>query len=371
MSLSFIGTNLVSTASTERTIFGSISAHFQTVQFILGEDYSEEIIAQARSTDLFTSAPQITFAAPAQLNVEAGLTYDHLNDEFLEIHGGLSRVIFRDLFLQFSIERTFHPSVTFALLQLNFQFPWVYFTSGVNRSYNDGLTQTTYTNNVRGSILYDAPTGNLFFRSAQFIDHGAFLIRPFVDKNGNDVHDADEEYLPEQKVLVGARYLTSNATTTPGGTLVSDAQAYEDYSVSLATRFGFDDPTWVPKYRAVSLQVDPNIIKVFDFPIVIGGNIHGTVMLTGKGPAAPVEGATVILTSTSKARGTQYSKKTKTFSTGEFEFLAVPPGTYEVSLDPNDLRAVGLTATASTIEVTVGSKPEGDQIEGVKFETHQ
>jgi hypothetical protein len=61
----------------------------------------------------------------------------------------------------------------------------------------------------------------------------------------------------------------------------------------------------------------------------------------------------------------------KTFSTGEFEFLAVPPGSYAVILDPTDLRTIGIRTQVPERDIVVGVKPEGDQIEGINFELRQ
>jgi hypothetical protein len=63
-----------------------------------------------------------------------------------------------------------------------------------------------------------------------------------------------------------------------------------------------------------------------------------------------------------------YFKTIKTFSDGTFQFDAVPPGVYIISMDPQDLIEINCTAAVMRREVTVQAKPEGDTIDGINFE---
>ncbi|MBI3765098.1 MAG: hypothetical protein HY277_01175 [Ignavibacteriales bacterium] len=64
---------------------------------------------------------------------------------------------------------------------------------------------------------------------------------------------------------------------------------------------------------------------------------------------------------------TGYSKTMRSFSTGEFNFIGVPPGTYTLSISTQDLEAGGLRSDQAEKPIEVRAVPEGDVIENLIF----
>jgi hypothetical protein len=58
----------------------------------------------------------------------------------------------------------------------------------------------------------------------------------------------------------------------------------------------------------------------------------------------------------------------KTFSTGELQFTAIPPGTYEISLDPSDLQIYGIRGDVTSKEITMKATPKDDHLKSVDFD---
>ena len=56
-----------------------------------------------------------------------------------------------------------------------------------------------------------------------------------------------------------------------------------------------------------------------------------------------------------------------TYSTGEFEFIAVPPGKYIVAMNERLITDLGYKTAQISLDVEVQVKPEGDEINGVNF----
>jgi hypothetical protein len=313
-----------------------------------------------------SSNPSINVHTPVLINVQAGFTYDHALGEFRSINVGADRVLFRSLYLQFTLERLYDPNFTFALLRLNYTLPFLHGESSAQRQYSSGSSATTYENSGSGSILFSSATGDLLFQSGPLNGRGALLVKPFIDANGNDKYDQGEEYLPATQVFSHGLYTTPSSTLRSGGTLFMSVEPYLPYYTSLDSRY-FDNPLWVPAYQMVQITAEPNMLKVFDFPIEVGGNIHGQINFVGtNGSSSPVEALTVTLRHKGGER--KIIKTMKTFSTGEFEFNAVLPGSYEISLDQAELSALGVTANVMTKDVTVRPLAEGDQVTGVDFE---
>ena len=210
------------------------------------------------------------------------------------------------------------------------------------------------------------------FNGLQHADRGAILMNAYVDHNDNGQRDPGEELLPDVKFKAYSPRVASTATYTPKGLLLTNIEPYQDYIATIDQKNVFEDPLYIPKYQTISITGEPNILKVVEFPVLVGGNVHGTILLKrSNGSPTPVEGIPVTIRAKSSIKEIgapkPYTKTIKTFSTGEIQFVTVPPGTYEVFIDPTDLNLYGFKTTQSSREITVSAKPEGDQIDGVDF----
>lgn len=368
--LSFSGlvTNTLTTLSRQRSVFGTMDIHWPNIQFIYNISYTRLRDNLDERTLTLSSRLDLSVLAPAEMVFRSGFVYDHQGNGFRSVHVGLERLLFRSVFLQLSFERNFKPSLTFAFLRLNFYLPYVRIFSTAIRSTREGENQgITVSNTIRSSILGSSSTGDYLFYPLQRADRGAFLFRPFIDLNANDQHDEGEEYLPKSRVIARTRYLTSSSQVTSRGTMVTNVEPYQDYTAYLDIRL-LDNALWIPKYKAVTITGEPNYLKIFDYPIVVGGNVRGKVTYSLDGSTEIISGLTIVLR---PAGVVGKERTTKTFSNGEFEFIGVPPGTYEVTLDEVELGPLGLAPLTLVREVVVSPHPDGDLVTGIDFDLRQ
>jgi hypothetical protein len=122
----------------------------------------------------------------------------------------------------------------------------------------------------------------------------------------------------------------------------------------------FENIAWQSKYPTYMVQVEPNQFKSIDLPIYIAGEAMGRVTRT---PDAGVNAVTVFF----RNKETGVIQSTLTSPSGEFDILALTPGSYDVSVDPAYLTRGKLTAEPATREITVRAKDDGDVIEGLNF----
>jgi hypothetical protein len=366
--------NTLSQYTHQRSLSGTFGAHFPSFQLFYNLIYTQyNTESQGYKTNLAQSSIEASIMAPAAIIFRVGGDYDHLNTQVQSVRLGIEKILFKNFFLQLSYQRNFKPSYAFIFLQLNYNLPFLRFYSSNTRTLREGDDLgTVSTNTARGVLLFSTKTGDLMYNSVQQTDRGAILVNTFVDKNDNGTRDAGEDALPSARFVTRSLRLTASSVYNQKGLLITNVEPYQQYTTYIDPRFTFEDPMYVPKYTSLAIMGEPNVLKVVNYPILVGGNIHGTVLLSGPtGSPRPSEGITVILKSKHDEKGTlktlRYMKTTRTFSTGEFEFHAVPPGTYEVSIDPADIQAFGLKTEASSREVIVGAKAEGDQVTGIDF----
>ena len=94
--------------------------------------------------------------------------------------------------MQLFYERSFITNNTFAGLQFALYFPFALFRAQVGASESGGLRSTQ---SVSGSIGFSPETGDLYFDYlASRVGFGGIVVQPYVDANGNDVHDPGEEF---------------------------------------------------------------------------------------------------------------------------------------------------------------------------------
>ena len=62
-----------------------------------------------------------------------------------------------------------------------------------------------------------------------------------------------------------------------------------------------------------------------------------------------------------------FVKTASTFSTGEFEFLAIPPGSYVLSLDASQISGLAFASKPEKREIEIVMKPDGDIINDLNF----
>ena len=82
----------------------------------------------------------------------------------------------------------------------------------------------------------------------------------------------------------------------------------------------------------------------------------------------PGEGLTVTLELQNAPGGKKPLKLTTVaFSTGEYEFIGVPPGSYKVSLDAAQVAQFGYIAKEIFHIIEIHAKAEGEEVAGVDF----
>jgi hypothetical protein len=368
--------NTIAQYSHDRSFSGIFGAHFPSLQLFYSYDYLQSASGSAPyEAVLSQSTLEASVLAPSQVVFRGGTTVDHLNSEVRSVHIGVEKVLFRNFFLQLSYQRNFSPSFGMVLLQFNYSLPFVRFSSTTTRLVENGRDYgTVSTNSARGVLFFSTKSGDLMYNSTQQSNRGGILMNTFVDRNGNGNQDGGEESLPATKFFMYSPRTTASPSYTPKGLLITNVEPYQQYTAFLDSRNIFEDPLYVPKYESISITGEPNILKVVNFPVLIGGSIHGVVRMSipgTKGAPIPVEGTGVILRLKPEAnapKGKPYVKTMKTFSTGELQFTAIPPGTYEISLDPSDLQIYGIRGDVTSKEITVKATPEGDHLEGVDFD---
>jgi hypothetical protein len=203
----------------------------------------------------------------------------------------------------------------------------------------------------------DSRNGTWHQQARPLAGSGAVSGRAFLDTNGNGQLDAGE------KTMAGAGFLLNGAgqlarTNDLGEAFLPDFAPYQDVDVALATST-LEDPFWKPAHDGVRILPRPGKVAIIDFPVLVTGEITGTVYLRRDGKDREASGVELELLDRKGA----IVKKVSTAYDGFYDITEIRPGGYTLSVTAEHV--VRLRVVAPSREVEIG--PNGTVLDGVNF----
>lgn len=187
---------------------------------------------------------------------------------------------------------------------------------------------------------------------------GAAAVDVFLDTNGNGVRD------PGEKPVEGASFIVNRAsesvlTDKKGQALLTNLPADTATDISIAPA-SLEDPLWVSEKPGVRFV--PRGGKAIDlqFPILVSGEITGTVYTNRGGKQREAPGVELQLVD---ATG-KVVKSTRTAYDGFYDLTNVIPGTYTLRANPEQAVRIGFSGPLAR-PVTI--LPTGTILDGVNF----
>lgn len=240
------------------------------------------------------------------------------------------------------------------------------YSAGLTKSigsygFGVGLTYSSRGEATIGGQLFIAVAreprrGEWVFDALPMAETGAMSARVFVDKNLNGIMDPGEEPVKGAALTVnGGRY---PARTDVDGVVYLrrlPAKSHVDVAVDSST---LEDPQWSASPGGVRVVPRAGKSMVYEFPVIVTGEIDGTVYIvnqTGKRP-----GGDVLVQAVSAS--SRVVSRTRSAADGYYVLSAVPPGEYQVRVDPEETAKRGYAEPGSRA-VRIGA--DGTVINGI------
>ncbi|SMO88734.1 SPOR domain-containing protein [Gracilimonas mengyeensis] len=274
------------------------------------------------------------------------------NAEFL-----LSRHVFQQGRFQVAAGRNFTGGFNTIRFSMVIDFGKV----RTNSTYSNIRNTGNFTQNVRGSIGYDSNYDNFIFTSRDQVGRSGTAVKLYVDNNGNNSYDSEDEEINANAVRVqrsGAQTVMKN-----GVLYLTQMQPYYYYNLEM-NKGALANPMLVPEFEQFGLITDPNRFKKVEIPFYMSGVMEGVVERRyADGSTRGVAGLRLLL----REEEGDYEEEIRTFSDGSFYSYEIPPGRYYMVVDSGNLTKLGVKSVPDTLRFEIEAIPEGDFVEGLNF----
>ena len=209
---------------------------------------------------------------------------------------------------------------------------------------------------LRVGLAREPRSGRIHAQAQGIASYGAVSARAFIDANGNGVKDLVE------KPLQGVGFMANGAsqprtTDAQGVAFLSNLSGELDANLSVSSST-LEDPLMRPGNVGVRITPRPGHVVQVDVPLVLFGEITGTVYLKRDGSSREFPG---LLLELADARD-KAAKTVRTAFDGFYTLSDIPPGTYQLRVPEAEIRRLGLTALASKPVVVTS---EGTVVDGL------
>jgi len=284
-------------------------------------------------------------------------------DEFEEIEFQLSRDLMDTGRLQFSFGHNFLGD--FSSLSLNL-------TVDLNKIRSNTTSRSTGSNfsltqNFRGSIGYDPHGEQFLLNNRQQVGQAGAAVRLFVDNNNDGSYqDSTDNIINDPAVRLNRS--GGKTSVRKGINYISQLLPYYRYNIEI-NKSVLSNPLLVPNVENFSIITDPNQYKTIEIPFYLSGVISGKVERLQDSTRTGLSGVRLYLESQyeENTKRTPFKKELRTFSDGSFYTYEVPPGKYNLFIDPSQLEFLGGISKPDTMQIEVQALAEGDFIEDLNF----
>jgi hypothetical protein len=324
--------------------------------------FDEFSYAPSNSADLSLSASYLLSQRPNvprylhNTFISGNLTYNPGLNQFQEVVVQASKSIFGNGRIQASFQHNFVGN--FNSIDVGVTIDFSALRSRSTARTVDG--NQSFTQNIRGSIGYDDHNNDVAFSNRDQVGRSATSLRLYVDSNNSGSYDEDDKVIDEEAVRIGRA--GSMSSTKEGLLRFSQLQSYHRINMEI-NQAKIKNPMLVPELEKFSFVTDPNQYKPINIPFYTSGVVSGKVVKQSGDKKEPQSGLRVYL----KSKNGDFEKEMRTFNDGAFYSYKIPPGSYHLFIDRNQLEFLSVSSEPDSMDVTVEALAEGDFVEGLNF----
>lgn len=347
---------------------------YQDVQLVKSKITSTELllsVMKGRTSTNFTTYAIVSqkkplvysnistsLSLPGKIRLTQQVQYEYRSRNFSMLRTELEKNVFKQGYLNLAyqanlVQKTRQLNIG---LRYNFSFAQSLFNTII------GQKQTTTTQNIRGSILYDGQSKYIGTSNQVAVGRAGFIIAPFLDLNCNGERDENEPKVAGLHLRVNGGRVSYNEKDS--SIRVTGLEAYNNYFIEL-DKNSFDNIAWQIRNKTISVEAEPNNFKLIQVPVAVVGEVSGTVLLKN---GIDNKGIGRILINIFNAYTGKLITRILTEADGYYSFVGLAPGKYTAAVDTDQLKKLNMTVTMNHKPFQIKMSAEGDIVEGMDFE---
>ncbi|MRG48142.1 hypothetical protein GFS24_23685 [Chitinophaga sp. SYP-B3965] len=295
----------------------------------------------------------LSFRLPDQILITPQVQYEYNNSKVIAARCELGKYLFRYAYMNISYEKNFKSNFTNVGVGVRFDFSFSQIGLSAWRTNEENLL----IQSARGGLIFDGGTGSVSMNNRVSVGTGGIAILAFLDLNGNDRRDKGEPKLEGLQIAVNGGRIFHNKRDT--SIRILELEPYSNYIIDTKGS-SFENIAWRIKRPTISVMIDPNRVKLVEVPVVVAGEVSGSVYLEGKGLGRIVLGI--------YREDNTLVARVLTETDGFFSFMDLAPGNYTAKIDTAQLLTLGMTASPSAIPFHISGNREGDVVDTLEFQ---
>ncbi|MFV5687830.1 hypothetical protein ACM55M_04315 [Flavobacterium sp. ZT3R25] len=320
------------------------------------------------TTNLFYSAtgkPFIYSNLSTSLRLPKGfvlipqLRYDYNADGITSLRAELKKQVFKKGFAQVSFDQNFKTNSSY--LQMGFRYDFDHLSSSFSSSFTKN--QASFSQSASGSQIYEPKADFIDFNNKASVGMASMKFIPFLDTNGNGKRDPNEPPVIGIQILVngGGRQISAK----DGSTIITGLEPYIKNHVELNTN-SINNIAWRVTNKALNITLNPNQLKIIEIPVVVVGEMGGTVNRNENGKLIGTGGLKINIYDSDNVLTTILSEPD-----GYFSFLGLKSGRYSAKIDSLQLQKLQMKAAPASAAFEIKNGADGAIVDNLEFVLHK
>jgi len=238
-----------------------------------------------------------------------------------------------DYFVTVGVTRTFQSGTD--TLSYSMRKSHDKYTLGASATYSTGgVVSANLT--LSAGIGREPQSGKWQTEYRPYASNGSVSAQVYLDENANGIKDPDEKGLKDISLRINGSTIPQK-TDDQGIAFITGIETYREMDLDISVQ-SLEDPLWNPTVKGKRLLLYPGHTTTVDFPIVITGEIDGTVFADLNNREQAVSGVIVELLNLDG----KVIQQTKSEYDGFYLFSKIPLDTYTVRVSPDQIEKLSL-----------------------------
>ncbi|MEZ7503861.1 hypothetical protein [Flavobacterium sp. Arc2] len=287
------------------------------------------------------------------------LRYEYNADGITSLRAELKKQVFKKGFVQASFDRNFKIGGSY--LQIGFRYDFETIRTGFSNSFTKN--QASFSQSASGSLIYEPTADFIYFNNKTSVGRASMKFIPFLDINGNGKRDTNEPLVIGLQIkLNDGRQINAK----DGTTVITELEPYIKNHVQLNTT-NINTIAWRVINKTLNVTLNPNQLKIIEIPVVVVGEVGGTVSINKNGRLIGTGGLKINIYDSDHILTTTILSEPD----GYFSFLGLKSGNYSAKIDSLQLQNLQMKAEPANAPFEIDNAADGAIVDNIEFVLHK